>query len=195
MRRALGATWEGIMNKARMLAWSSIVLLALAAAAAAEANDQQEFRTHLTGEAERPTPRETRAQGEAIFQLSADGTQLAYRLIASNIENVVQAHIHCGSAEVAGPVVVFLYPAAPPPAPAGGGRTDGVLAEGTITATDVIPRPDSPACPGGLATFEDLVAKLRSGDAYANVHTDDGAAPPNAGPGDFPGGEVRGQIR
>src|SRR5262245_10976087 len=169
MRRALGATWEGIMNKARMLAWSSIVLLALAAAAAAEANDQQEFRTHLTGEAERPTPRETRAQGEAIFHLSADGTQLDYKLIASNIENVVQAHIHCGSSEVAGPVVVFLYPSAPPPAPSGAGRTEGVIAEGTITAASVIARPDSAACPGGLATFDDLVAKLRSSHAYVKI--------------------------
>jgi hypothetical protein len=27
------------------------------------------------------------------------------------------------------------------------------------------------------------------------VHTNDGVAPPNSGPGDFPGGEIRGQIR
>src|SRR5262249_16050291 len=77
----------------------------------------------------------------------------------------------------------------------GGGRTDGVLAEGTITAANVIARPDSAACPGGLATFDDLVARLRSGDAYVNVHTDDGAAPPNTGAGDFPGGHIRGQAR
>jgi hypothetical protein len=182
------------MSKRRLLGWSSVVLLALGASATAEAQDQQNFRTHLTGEAERPIARVTRAQGQAIFHLSADGTQLDYRLIASNIENVVQAHIHCGSTEVSGPVVAFLYPSDPPPAPAGAGRTDGVLAEGTITAADVIARPDSPECPGGLDTFDELVAKLRSGDAYVNVHTDDGAAPPNTGPGDFPGGEIRGQI-
>jgi hypothetical protein len=27
------------------------------------------------------------------------------------------------------------------------------------------------------------------------VHTNDGVAPTNTGPGDFPGGEIRGQIR
>jgi hypothetical protein len=27
------------------------------------------------------------------------------------------------------------------------------------------------------------------------VHTNDGVPPPNTGPGDFPGGEIRGQIR
>jgi hypothetical protein len=182
------------MFRQRVLAWSSVALLTLAASATAEAQDQRNFRTHLTGEAERPTARVTRAQGQANFQLSADGTQLDYRLIASNIENVVQAHIHCGAADVAGPVVAFLYPSAPPPAPAGAGRTNGVLAEGTITAANVIARPDSGACPGGLATFDELVAKLRSGDAYVNVHTDDGTAPADTGAGDFPGGEIRGQV-
>jgi hypothetical protein len=48
----------------------------------------------------------------------------------------------------------------------------------------VIPRPDSPECPGGLANFEELIAKMRSGNTYANVHTIVN-----------PGGEVRGQIR
>jgi hypothetical protein len=27
------------------------------------------------------------------------------------------------------------------------------------------------------------------------VHTNDGVAPPDTGPGDFPGGEIRGQVR
>jgi hypothetical protein len=30
---------------------------------------------------------------------------------------------------------------------------------------------------------------------YVNVHTNDGVAPTNTGPGDFPGGEVRGQLQ
>jgi hypothetical protein len=36
---------------------------------------------------------------------------------------------------------------------------------------------------------------MRSGNAYVNVHTNDGVAPTNSGPGDFPGGEVRGQFK
>jgi hypothetical protein len=39
-----------------------------------------------------------------------------------------------------------------------------------------------------------LIADLKNGNAYVNVHTDDGIDPTNTGPGDFPGGEVRGQI-
>jgi hypothetical protein len=43
-------------------------------------------------------------------------------------------------------------------------------------------------------TFERLVAEMRAGLAYVNVHTNDGLAPTNTGPGDFPGGEIRAQI-
>jgi hypothetical protein len=32
---------------------------------------------------------------------------------------------------------------------------------------------------------------LENGGAYVNVHTDDGVAPSNTGPGDLPGGEIR----
>jgi hypothetical protein len=39
-----------------------------------------------------------------------------------------------------------------------------------------------------------LVDLLTSGNAYVNVHTNDGIAPTNTGPGDFPGGEMRGQV-
>jgi hypothetical protein len=43
-------------------------------------------------------------------------------------------------------------------------------------------------------TFDSLVSAIRAGNAYVNVHTDDGIAPANTGPGDFPGGEIRGHI-
>jgi hypothetical protein len=40
-----------------------------------------------------------------------------------------------------------------------------------------------------------VLAAMGTGGTYVNVHTDDGVAPPNTGPGDFPGGEIRGQVR
>jgi hypothetical protein len=128
------------------------------------------------------------ARGNAIFQLSSDGTTLTYKLIVANIENVFMAHIHLGPVGVNGPVVVWLYPSTTPgAAPTGQGRIDGVIAEGTITAANLV---------GPLAgdPFSDLVNALRTGNAYVNVHTDDGVAPTNTGPGDFPGGEIRGQV-
>lgn len=116
--------------------------------------------------------------GNAIFHLE-DGAALSYRLIVANIENVTQSHIHCGPRGVAGPVVAFLFGFVE-----GGVTTNGILAEGVVTAADIIPRPDSPECPGGLADFDDLLAHMRAGNAYVNVHTVQN-----------PPGEIRGQIR
>jgi hypothetical protein len=136
----------------------------------------------LSGADEVP-PRDTLARGVATFRLSADGTELGYRLVVANIQNVVAAHIHCGAVGVNGPVGVTLFVAAAP----GGGRTDGVLAEGTVTGPD----------PGNGCGWTDLaavMAAIESGNTYVNVHTNDGIAPTNTGPGDFPGGEIRGQV-
>src|SRR5436309_14908811 len=141
------------------------------------------FVAHLTGASEVPA-RETPAVGEVKFQLSPDGTQLEYRLISSNIQNVIASHIHLAPAGINGPITVFLFGTVAP----GGGRTDGVLAHGTITAADFV---------GPLAgrPFSELIDAMRAETAYVNVHTNDGVAPPNTGPGDFPGGWLRGQIR
>ena len=51
----------------------------------------------------------SQGQAQAIFHLSEDGTELDFKLIASNIVDVTQSHIHCGLPGVNGPVVVFLY--------------------------------------------------------------------------------------
>jgi hypothetical protein len=137
----------------------------------------------LAGRFEVPE-RDTPAIGTAIFHLTDDGTGLDYALRVANIHNVVQAHIHIGAAGANGPVGVFLFGPVDP----AGGPVHGVIAEGTITADDFI---------GPLAglTLADLVAEIEAGNTYVNVHTDDGVDPTNTGPGDFPGGEVRGQIR
>src|SRR5688572_26245578 len=71
-----------------------------------EASSRCRFITHLSGDEEAPVPRETNATGQALFWV--DGTMLHYKLIASNIDNVVAAHIHDGAAGVAGPVIVGL---------------------------------------------------------------------------------------
>ena len=159
--------------------------LALIAAAAAGINSN--WSEHLSGDFEVPV-RDTQGQGQAIFHLSSDGTSLEYKLIASNIENVFMAHIHRGAPTENGPIVVWLAPSTAPVAgPPGGGRTDGVLAKGTITAANLV---------GPLAgqPLSALVELMNSGRAYANVHTSDGDATPNEGPGDFPGGEIRGNL-
>jgi hypothetical protein len=158
---------------------ATVILLSSIAIAAPPSN----FVTHLGGNQEVPI-RETHATGQAIFQLNQDETMIAYRLIVANIENVTASHIHLGVAGMNGPVVAFLAGAFAP----AGGRVEGVLAEGTITSANLV---------GPLEgmSLSVLIAAMRDGGTYVNVHTDDGVAPPNTGPGDFPGGEIRGQIR
>jgi hypothetical protein len=152
-------------------------------AAAPEGAAPRNFVAHLVGENEVPS-RDTAAQGQLVLQLSPDGETLTYRLNAANIHNVVAAHIHVGPIDANGPIVLFLFG----PASAGGGRFSGVLGSGTATGGDLT---------GPLAgqPLGALIAEIDAGNAYVNVHTNDGVAPTNTGAGDFPGGEVRAQVR
>jgi hypothetical protein len=140
------------------------------------------FKTHLTGDEEVPS-NPSRAQGQAIFRLSEDGTSMDYKLIVANIRDVTQAHIHLGQSGRNGGIVVWLYPQCPRPTSCSAqlipDRTQGVLDEGTLTVADVrgtflLGQPDP---------FAALLARIRIDSAYVNVHT----IP-------LPGGEVRGQL-
>jgi len=172
-----------IVERLRPIALGSLAAIALSVVAVAEPPSARHFVAHLEGGQEVPV-RETNATGQAIFTLSQDETQIEYRLIVANIDNVTASHIHLGAAGVNGPVVAFLAGDFPP----GGGRVQGVLAKGTITSANLV---------GPLAglDFSVLVAALRAGGVYVNVHTNDGVTPANTGAGDFPGGEIRSQVR
>ena len=160
--------------------------------------------THLVGSEEVFTPTGNQshpsvspAQGQAIFRISDDEKTADFRHIASNIDNVIMAHIHCAPAGMNGGIRIWLYPvvgtSGAPVAP-GGGPQNGVLATGTFTLEGqscpaIAATPTTPAYPA-----VSLLEALRTGRTYVNVHTNDGVAPTNTGPGDFPGGEIRGQI-
>ena len=153
---------------------AGLVLVAIAVAGA-----NRNWSTHANSSMEVPV-RDSQGQAQAIFHLSKDGTALSYKLIASNIVDVTQAHIHCGVPGENGAVVAFLYGFGPTVSP------NGVLAEGTITDADVIDRP-AEQCPGvwgAVDSFDDVIERMREGGAYVNVHTVV-----------FPGGEIRGDIR
>lgn len=160
----------------RLILLVAVCALALAAALPVYGLGQgKNFVAPLSGDEEVPAV-DTRATGLAKFQLSADGTELHYRLIASNIENVLMAHIHLAPAGTNGGVVAWLYPDAPPPQLIEG-RSDGVLATGVVTEEDLV---------GDLAgaSLGDLLDAMSTGGTYVNVHTEAN-----------PGGEIRGQIR
>jgi len=150
------------------------VTQAAGAASAQSASAPHNLRTHLSGDEEVPV-RDTSAQGQAIFQVNKEGTAITYKLSVANIENVTQAHIHLAPAGSNGGIVVWLYPAAPP-SQLIPGRSQGTLGEGEITASSLV---------GALSgkPLSDLLAAMRSGGAYVNVHTLQ-----------FAPGEIRGQI-
>jgi len=120
-------------------------------------------------------PRATsQATGTAIFQMTPAG--IAYWVYLNGITNVMMGHIHIGAPGAAGPVAVWLYPAAPPPV-AIPGSYSGLVASGTITAANFV---------GPLANqpMSALVNAITAGNAYANFHTPA-----------YPAGEIRGVIR
>jgi hypothetical protein len=170
------------------LAAATLLLVALAATGAAAA--PRNFVTPLNGGNEVPA-RDTQARGVGIFQLSPDGETMSYKLIASNIENVTMAHIHLQDpgtvpGEANGGIAVWLFPVDGPPAEEpNGGRHDGVLATGSFTS-------DAFVGPATDWTMDQLVDAIEEGRAYVNVHTSTGEAELEAG--NFPGGEIRGQL-
>ncbi len=148
------------------------------------------FRAELSAVNEVPVVASA-ATGAFRARLSDDGTSFEYTLDYGGFEGTVtQAHIHIAQPFASGGISVWLCKTAAPAPPAGvpadvptcgtpGG--DGPEAEGVISAEDVI-GPTGQAVPA--AAFEDLLQLMRSGHAYANVHSTSA-----------PGGEVRGQIQ
>ncbi len=138
------------------------------------------FSATLNGTKERPTPRETPAVGTTEFRFSGD--TLYWTIAMSNITNVTMAHIHIGGPDVAGPIILGLTP--------GTSGVNNTRIEGFVTRAGYAP----PS--GQTATFDELLTMMRNGGSYVNVHTNNTTNDPanNAGPGDFPAGEIRGQI-
>jgi hypothetical protein len=140
------------------------------------------FKATLDGASERPTPVTTTASGKGTATLiptyrdttlKVDTNIVRVEVLVSTIDSVTQAHIHAGDASTAGPIMVFILSnvAAGRPPITG---TDRVLTQLDITRTTAFTAP---------YTFDSLLARIKAGTAYVNVHTRKN-----------PGGEIRGQI-
>jgi hypothetical protein len=129
------------------------------------------FHAILEGEEEVP-PVDSDAKGAAVFRTSNDGTELNYKLVVANIEDVTAAHIHLAPRGENGDIVAFLFNPETPT----DGREFEILAEGTITSEDLV---------GPLegSTLSELIDEMEAGNTYVNVHTVE-----------HPSGEIRGQI-
>ena len=129
---------------------------------------ETEFTATLIGASERPTPVTTTATGTATVTIVNENS-LTFNVTVANLTNITMAHIHVGNASVAGGILVHLTPATLP-----SGTFTGVLNSGTITTATMATAP---------VTMASLLALMRNGDTYINVHTTAN-----------PGGEIRGQL-
>ncbi|HEY4620425.1 MAG TPA: CHRD domain-containing protein [Gaiellaceae bacterium] len=122
----------------------------------------------------------TVATGSFHVTIDDAAQTLAYELSYSGLEgDVQQAHVHFGKRALNGGISVFLCtnlgnnPTAPPCPQEG-------TVSGTLSAANIV----GPSGQGiEPMAFEELVAAMRAGHTYANVHSTK-----------WPGGEIRAQI-
>jgi hypothetical protein len=165
--------------------WTFLIAVVAAAGFASYAladEGKKTIRETLEGYQEVPAL-STPGNGEFQARIDAEGGEIHYRLSYAGTESAVtQSHIHFEQQTNNGPIVVWLCtnlgngPAgtqACPPAPA---TIEGTIGPANVTAGGAAQ---------GIAAgeFAELVAAIRAGAMYVNVHTTG-----------RPGGEIRAQL-
>lgn len=165
-----------------------LAIAALAVALPASADNQHQFKVRLKGFEEVPSV-STVANGTFEAKISNDEGLVEYELTYSGLQGTVtQAHIHVAQRSVNGGIVVWLCQTPGMPAPAAVAAitpfcppSPSGTVTGTFTAANVLAaQPAQQIVAGELA---EVIAAMRGGVAYANVHTDLSTS-----------GEIRGQI-
>ena len=162
--------------------FTSVATVALLAAAGSALADEN-LTTRLKGYDEVPAV-SSAATGRFRANHDKASDTLHYEISYGGLEgDVRQSHIHFGQRGVNGGITLWLCQTSFNPSPVA--TTPVCPQSGTVTgvlsAADVV----GPAGQGISATeFAEVVAAIRAGVAYANVHSSK-----------FPGGEIRGQLR
>jgi CHRD domain len=148
--------------------------------------DKSHFTTNLTGYEETPSTINSAASGEFKLKISKDGASIKYELSYRDLPSAItQSHIHFGRPALSGGIVLFLCTNLAPPAgvplPQSCPPTPATI-NGTLTEADVVPVVGQ-SIDAGAAGFAEIVKAIRSGAAYANVHTTG-----------HPSGEIRGAL-
>jgi CHRD domain len=163
-----------------------ISALAAAFAAPGASADSDKVRARLTGYQEVPAV-STVAAGRFEADIHRDGQAFDWELEYGGLQGTVQqAHIHFAQKSVNGAIVVWLCGTGAPGTPlAGPPGTQTCPQSGTIRGTAMAGNvgPGSPTQQLTAGEIAEVIAAMRAGVAYANVHTNLS-----------PGGEIRGQI-
>ena len=166
---------------------TALVLVAGFGMAQAGKDGERSVAARLAGFQEVPVV-STTGKGEFKGKINTQTGEISYEFSYADLQSEVrQAHIHLGQRSVNGGIMVWLCQSAANPAPVAVTATTplctspGGTFSGTITAASVVG--PGAAQQLGAGEFDELVAALRAGVAYVNVHTVTS-----------PGGEIRGQV-
>jgi len=176
MRKLNRSLWAG-------LAATSLLCVASGVRADEAQSGQRNFRAALIGYEEVPAV-STGASGTLHARIAEDDGSIDFVLTYEGIEglNVTASHIHIGQRGANGGVSAFFC--------GGGGRpacpTPDTNLSGPVMVTVF---PEHVLGPGGAqqvpaGALNELIAAIRAGVTYANVHSQVS-----------PGGEIRGQVR
>lgn len=169
---------------------AGILGLTLVSAVSA-ASAQENFATRLRGFEEVPTL-SSFGGGTFTATINEDGTEVDWTLSYFNLRTPVQqSHIHLGQAGTNGGIMVFFCtnlengPVGTATCPNNPGQVPGTFSgqlSGSFSAAEVV----AGAAAQGVGPGEivDVLRAMRSGFSYINVHTVQ-----------YPGGELRGQLR
>jgi hypothetical protein len=171
MRRRTGLTLVTLVSGA-------LAVLAIGSYATADSGKKNVSTGPMSGYLEGAPggPVSSVAGGSFEATIDDDASEIDFTLTYADLEApVLFAHIHFGQRSVNGGVAAFLC---------GGGGKPACPQSGTVTGTIVPADVVGPAGQGIAAgEFGELVAAIRAGRTYANVHSTK-----------FPAGEIRGQI-
>ena len=123
------------------------------------------------------------ASGQFRARIANNESSIQYQLEYEGLVNITQAHIHIAQPNVNGAIVLWLCSnLASPPTPAGVQACPAAPAtiSGLLEPADVQVVPAQDIAANGL---DEVIAAIRSGLAYVNVHTQAS-----------PGGHIRGQF-
>jgi hypothetical protein len=153
------------MHRTSIIA-GALALAVVPAGVAVGQGAQSRYTATLNGQSEVPRT-DSPATGSAQFTVAPNQRSMRYTLRASNLTGPpMAAHIHLGRPGQAGGILITLS------------KNQFTLPRsGRVRARDFTPS-------GNVRTFAQAVRAMRAGRTYVNIHT-----------GQFPAGEIRGQVR
>ncbi len=158
-----------------------VSILLLSSSTIVSASSELKFKADLSGAQEVTSPAGgvvTDTSGTITIEFDKALTNAQFRITVRSGTGITQAHFHCASAGVNGPVVAFLFGPVDPPVNVGDGSV-----EVTLDNSNIIPPDTTEACGVPLNNVASLAFAMLEAKIYVNVHSTA-----------FPAGVIRGQL-